>query len=102
MPEIAVPLGTYTGWNVAVPQLTQLHYLAGLVGSFEPFSRTQARRKKAGDARLSIAERYPDRAAYLERVSRTAQELVRQRFLLVGDVPAVLRRAEAMWKAIID
>ena len=24
LPEVAVPLGTYTGWNVTVPQLSDL------------------------------------------------------------------------------
>jgi len=100
--EVAVPLGTYTGWNVSVPQLGDLHYLAGLAGSFEPFARTQARREKAGDARPSIAERYKSRAAYLERVAEAAQALVRERFLLADDLPAIMRRAEAMWKAIVD
>ena len=38
LPEVAVPLGTYTGWNVTVPQLSDLGYLAGLIGGFEPFA----------------------------------------------------------------
>ena len=42
-------------------------------------------REKAGDDRLSLAERYTSRKDYLERVTRSAQDLVRERFLLPGD-----------------
>ena len=102
LPEVAVPLGTYTGWNVSVPPLADLHYLAGLRGSFEPFARTRAERERWKDPRLSIDERYANREDYLARVSRAAQDLVRQRFLLAADVPALLRRAAALWDAIAD
>ena len=47
LPEVAVPLGTYTGWNVTVPQLSDLKYLAGLIGGFEPFPLTREQREKA-------------------------------------------------------
>jgi hypothetical protein len=100
LPEVAVPLGTYTGWNVTVPQLSDLRYLAGLVGGFEPFARTKEQRLANGDSRLSIAERYSGRQDYLEKVRRAANDLVRQRFLRSEDVPAVLQSAERMWNAI--
>lgn len=102
LPEVAVPLGTYTGWNVKVPVLNDLEYLAGLVGSFDPFARARRARDRSGDPRLSIAERYDGRKDYLNRVSQAAQDLVRERFLLPEDVRAVLRRADTMWTAIVD
>jgi hypothetical protein len=98
--EIAVPLGTYTGWNIRLPQLASLGYLGGLIGGFEPFAATRTDREASGDARLSIAERYKGSPDYLERVRQAAAELVRQRFMLAGDVPAVVRRAEQMWMAV--
>jgi hypothetical protein len=100
IPEIAVPLGTHTGWNVTNPQLGDLGYLAGLVGSFEPFARTAGERKSSGDARLSIAERYKGRQDYLDRVRAAAKMLVSRRFMLAGDVPAVVRRAEDAWNLV--
>ena len=102
LPEVAVPLGTYTGWNVTVPPLSDLRYLAGLVGGFEPFARTKEQRLANGDSRLSIAERYSGRHDYLEKISRAADDLVRQRFLRREDVPAVLQSAERMWDAIVS
>ena len=100
LPEIAVPLGTYTGWNASTFPLSGLRYLAGLVGSFEPFARTRADRERSGDARRSIEERYPGRDDYLQRVRRAAADLVRQRFLLQADVDAVVTRAEQMWDVV--
>jgi hypothetical protein len=102
LPETAVPLGTFTGWNVTVPQLSDLRYLGGLVGGFEPFARTKEQRLATGDTRLSIAERYSGRQEYLDKVKRAANDLVRQRFLRADDVPAVLQSAERMWNAIAN
>jgi hypothetical protein len=102
LPEVAVPLGTYTGWNVTIPQLSDLRYLSGLVGSFEPFARTKEQRLANGDSRRSVAERYSGRPEYLDKVRRAANDLVRQRFLRVEDVPAVLQSAERIWNAVVS
>jgi hypothetical protein len=101
LPETAVPLGTFTGWNVTIPQLSELRYLGGLVGGFEPFARTKERRLANGDSRLSIAERYSGRQDYLDKVKRAANDLVRQRFLRAEDVSSVLQSAERMWNAVV-
>jgi hypothetical protein len=105
LPELAVPLGTYTGWNATVPQLgglglNNLGYLGGLIGGFEPFALTKEQRERSGDARLSIAERYTGRQDYLDRVGRAAEDLVRQRFMRGEDVPAVLLEADKIWSAV--
>ena len=104
LPEVAVPLGTYTGWNMTVPPLSgllsDLGYLSGLVGGFEPFALTKEQREKNGDARLSIAERYAGRQDYLDRVKQAVEDLVRQRFMRVEDVSAVLRESERIWNAV--
>jgi hypothetical protein len=101
LPEVAVPLGTHTGWNVEFPELKPLGYLAGLIGSFHPFAMTRAEREKSGDSRPSIAERYKDRQDYLSRVERAARDLVRDRLMLADDVPAAVLRAEQMWNAVV-
>jgi hypothetical protein len=101
LPEVAVPLGTHTGWNVSTFPLSGLGYLAGLVGSFEPFARTRADREQSGDARRSIAERYSSRDEYLTRVTRALADLVRARFMLEADVESALVRAGVSWDAIV-
>ena len=65
--------------------------LGDMSGSFIPFARTKAEREKTGDPRLSIEERYSSRDDYLSKVKQAAEELVRQRFLLEGDVQACNR-----------
>jgi hypothetical protein len=97
IPEVAVPLGTYMGWNITVPQLKELHYLSGLIGSFIPFPKTRPERQASGDSRLSIEERYKTREDYLKQVRQEANELVQERFLLAGDVAPVLERARKTW-----
>jgi hypothetical protein len=101
IPEVAVPLGTYTGWNIRLPQLKDLEYLAGLVGSFEPFAKTKEEREQIGDPRLSIDERYSSKQDYLDRVAKSARELISQRLLLAGDLDAVMARTSAMWDAVM-
>jgi len=101
LPEVAVPLGTHTGWNVSSYPLSGLRYLAGLVGSFQPFARTKAEREQSGDSRPSIEERYANRQDYLQRVRRAATGLVRERFLLQADVEGVVEQAEQTWAVIV-
>jgi hypothetical protein len=100
LPEVAVPLGTHTGWNVTEPQMASLRYLAGLIGAFAPFARTRDAREAAGDSRRSIAERYTGEPDYLARVERAAQALVQQRLMLAADVPLVRQRAAETWAAV--
>jgi hypothetical protein len=107
LPEVAVPLGTYTGWNTVNPlvsplKFSDLGYLSGLIGGFEPFPLTRDDRVSTGDGRLSIAERYSDREEYLSRMAAAARHLVEQRFLRGEDLPAVLQHAETIWRAVVD
>ena len=101
LPEVAIPLGTHTGWNVSTFPLSSFRYLAGLVGAFEPFARTRAEREQAGDPRRSIEERYSSRRDYVERVRRAGGDLVRQRFLLKADLESVVERAGQAWDAVV-
>lgn len=101
LPEVAVPLGTHTGWNVSTFPLSGLRYLAGLVGSFEPFARTRAERERSGDSRLSIEERYKDRDDYLQRVRRAAMTLTAERFALPSDVEGVVAQAARTWDIVV-
>jgi hypothetical protein len=99
LPEVVAPLGTFTGWNISIPQLDSLHYLDGLLGSFEPLPKTRAERERTGDSRKSIAERFTSREDYLRQVKQAADRLVQQRFMLADDVTGVLSRARQMWDA---
>ena len=92
LPEIAVPLATYTGWNLYREPFPQGE-LCDRNGSYKPFARTQAEREAAADPRPSLAERYGDHAGYLRRFAEYANGLVAQRLLLAEDAERLIERA---------
>jgi hypothetical protein len=92
LPDIAVPLATYTGWNeYKAPYPTG--ELADRDGSYLAFAATKNARESTGDPRASIAERYPDHAAYVAAVKAAVDALVNDRLLLADDAEAYLARA---------
>jgi len=70
LPEITVPLATYTGWNLRDPSIGAPDQRVAFEGSFLPFPKTADDRKKSGDPRLSVAERYSSREDYLDRYAK--------------------------------
>jgi alpha/beta hydrolase family protein len=97
LPEITVPLATYTGWNLRDPSTGAPDQRAALAGSYLPFPKSAAERQKTGDPRKSIAERYADRQDYLTRFARALDELVKQGWILPEDRAALLHRGEQEW-----
>jgi hypothetical protein len=91
LPPIAVPLGTYTGWNVYRAQPGEL---ADRDGSLIPFARTRAEQEAARDPRPSLEERYGSREAYVAKVKAAAEALVAERLLLPADAAAYVEAAE--------
>ena len=61
MPELVVPLATYTGWNLFNDRSGPTDVLSSMQGSYIPLPRTSAERKRTNDPRLSIEERYATR-----------------------------------------
>jgi hypothetical protein len=102
LPDIQVPLATYTGWNLRVPELGAADELYSMVGSFIPFARTKAERGKQGDPRPSIEERYPNRQEYLQRVKVAAHRLAREGYLLESDIPNVVAGASEKWDYLLE
>lgn len=97
LPNVAVPLATYTGWNFRSPSIGQPDELLPLTGSFLPFPMTKTAREEAHDPRRSIEERYESRERYQALVGDAAAKLVQQRYLLSEDIPTVVERALATW-----
>ena len=93
LPDIAVPMGTYTGWNeYKAPYPTG--ELADRDGSYLAFAATKTDRETIGDPRPSIAERYASRAVYVAAVKAAVDALVNDRLLLSEDAEAYLARAD--------
>ena len=91
--DIAVPLGTNTGWNL-YPAGPRGRDLCGLTGAFFPFAGTRDERLANGDPRLSLEERYGDHAGFVAAVRRAADDSVARRLLLQEDAEVVIRMAE--------
>jgi hypothetical protein len=101
MPEIAVPLATYTGWNLFNAESGPASLLSSMQGSYIPLARTRADRERANDPRPSIEERYQSREQYLARVSAASKELVHQGYLLEPDIARIVERADAHWTLVM-
>jgi hypothetical protein len=84
LPPLAVPVATYTGWNLYAAPYPEGE-LCDREGSYIPFAATRAERQVHRDPRLSLAERYGSHAAYVQKVAETAQALVAERLLLPED-----------------
>jgi hypothetical protein len=88
LPDVEVPLGTYTGWAVrAGPQGND-----GCEGSgqYIPFAATKVERLANGDPRLSLEERYPDVESYSSMLHNAINNLQRAGFLLPFDAKKML------------
>jgi hypothetical protein len=93
LPDVAVPLATYTGWNLRAAPHGAEGMLAPYHGSYLPFVRTYEERLKANDPRPAALERYPNRMVYLYHVNEAIRRLRSQRLLLEEDAVALLRIA---------
>ena len=94
LPDIAVPRGTHTGWN-----LYRAPYPAGELadrdGTFLAFAATDAERAAADDARPSLEERYATQADYVTEVATVAAQLCDDRLMLAEDAAEYIRRAKS-------
>ncbi|MGH8069863.1 MAG: alpha/beta hydrolase domain-containing protein [Candidatus Entotheonellia bacterium] len=93
LPDLTVPLATYTGWNPRHPEQGAPDQSLRMLGSTLPFPSTARARQQSGDPRPSIEERYASKAAYLELVKKAAEGLIAERFLLSEDLKAIVQRA---------
>jgi hypothetical protein len=97
LPDVTVPLATYTGWALRAGAAAGDGCEAA--GQSIPFAKTKAERVANGDPRLSIEERYPSLAAYSEAVTNAIEALVAKRLMLREDAQAnvdrLLRLAQA-------
>lgn len=91
LPDVAVPLGSHTGWAIRADAPGAM---CGNLGQFIPFAKTKAERNAARDPRPSLAERYPQPKTYIDQIIQTAKDLQAQRLLLDEDVAAYMTDAE--------
>ena len=93
LPDVTVPLATYTGWSLRLGAWAN----DGCEGSGQMivFPRTKDDRATTGDPRRSVAERYPSFDAYYAKSANAIDDLIAQRFMLCEDAQSELNRLVA-------
>lgn len=97
MPDVAVPLGTATGWVFRPASMGSPLEPVLLRGAWVPFAATREQREAAHDPRPALAERYASREVYLSQVKDVLKKLISQRFLSEQDLEPQLKQAGARW-----
>jgi hypothetical protein len=94
LPDVEVPLGTFTGWNIRAEEFGAGGIISRLDGMYLPFPDATS----SDDPRPSIAERYSSRSEYLARVTEATIALRDQGFLLDEDAIDILKKAASRFE----
>ena len=98
MPEVAVPLASYTGWNLRSPAIGAPGDLLPFLGSWIPFAADAATQKSRGDSRAPVSRRYSNDKEYLGRIDEAAKGLARRGFVMPEDLTGLHARAAQEWR----
>jgi hypothetical protein len=90
LPDQALPLATFTGWNARKDK----RGAPCALGAALPFPVSKSQREKSRDPRQSLPERYGSRAYYVATVRVVADRLVKERLLLKEDADAYVAAAK--------
>jgi hypothetical protein len=96
-PMVQAPLGTYCGWNLRARGFGHgaMHEFSG---SYIPLPETPEERRKTGDPRRSILERFRNADAYVAAIVAAARQLVEDGVMLEEDVEhAAAAAADWCW-----
>ena len=94
-PEVAVPLGSYTGWNLRKREIGADGALMSLQGSFIPFPTGDS-----ADPRPPLSKRYADVKFYRQQLDEACERLVNERYLLAEDRPRYGAYGTALWEFV--
>ena len=97
LPEVSVPLATYSGWNLRDPSIGAADQRVSFEGSYLPLAKTAEERKASGDPRKSIGERYSGREDYMRKFGAALDELVKEKYILPEDRDALIKRGGEEW-----
>jgi hypothetical protein len=90
LPELTVPLATYTGWGLRSGVWANDGCEAS--GQYIPFKAAKAERVAAGDPRPSVQERYHSYTQYRSKVIEAVDKLVKRRFMICDDTQDIVTR----------
>jgi hypothetical protein len=102
LPDVAVPLGTYQGFNPRKKEANAPNYMTRFNGSFWPFAVTRIDRNENNDQRPSLEERYGNKESYVEQLITATNELLSDRFLIEEDVLKIIDSARNLsWPPVM-
>jgi hypothetical protein len=90
LPDVTVPLATYTGWSLRAG--AQMNDGCEAAGQMVRFAKTRAERVASGDPRLSVEERYPSFSVYSAAVTTAVEELIGKRLMLREEAQSAINR----------
>ena len=97
MPDVSVPLGTYTGWNLRDASIGAPTEIYSMVGGFHAFPATKQLKITKKDPRDSIEERYASKDDYMAKIRAAIDALAAGGFLLPADRARLEKQAEVRW-----
>jgi Alpha/beta hydrolase domain len=97
--EVAVPLATYTGWNLRAKHVGAENALASLMGSYIPLPKNETERKASGDPRFSVPARYGNFDAYRKQFENACRLMMEDGYLLEEDARRLIAGREKAWNA---
>ena len=101
VPDVKVPLATYTGWNLRAAGHAMGEACTSN-GAAIAFAVDDASKAGGSDSRSSLAELYTGRTDYKAKVTAAANALVAQRYLLAADAANVYtKNADKVSSALI-
>jgi Alpha/beta hydrolase domain len=100
LPDVKVPLATYTGWSLRSG--AQANDGCEGTGQMIAFAKTKAERLASGDPRLSIEERYASADAYMGAAKQAIEDLVGKRYMLREDADAYMQRMARVWQKLTE
>ncbi|MDA1215353.1 MAG: alpha/beta hydrolase domain-containing protein, partial [Chloroflexi bacterium] len=106
LPDVAVPVATYLGWNPRHPGSGAPEQIIPMQGSSLPFAATRAAtraaRERTNDPRPALEERYVNREDYAKRAQAEARRLVAGGYLLEEDVGTVVANCAAHYDMAVE
>jgi hypothetical protein len=101
LPEQAVLLATYTGWNLRSPSIGAPTERIAFLGSFVPLERNTSDATEKHDPRPAIDTRYKNYAEYRERFQQSLDALIKDRYILAEDTAPLMERSKQEWDWIM-
>lgn len=95
LPDIAVPLATYTGWNLFAKPFP-VNKLADRDGAYSPFPLSKQDQLATKDPRQAIQTRYPSHKEYVAQVKKVTEQLMKEGYLLQEDAFNYINQAQSM------